>query len=81
MRKLRPPPVWNIQGIVPIYDIGEHAGQHYFSMGFVSGGSLAEKVKSGPLSTTSAARYVKRIAESVEFAHQRGVIHRDLKHS
>ena len=37
-------------GIVPIFDIGEHDGQHYFSMGFVEGKSLADLVSNGPLS-------------------------------
>ena len=66
-------------GIVPIYEIGEHEGQHYFSMGFVEGESLADKIKDGPLPPREAAEYAKKVAEAIAFAHQRGVIHRDLK--
>lgn len=66
-------------GIVPIYEVHQHEGQHYFSMGFVEGKSLSAKVAAGPLEAREAARLVKRIAEAVHYAHQRGVIHRDLK--
>ncbi len=66
-------------GIVPIYEVGEHEGQHYFSMGFVEGESLAEKVAAGPLPARQAAWLVRSVAESVQYAHDRGVIHRDLK--
>ena len=66
-------------GIVPIYEVGEHEGQHYFSMGFVEGNSLSAKVADGPLPPKKAAEYTKKVAEAVAFAHQHGVIHRDLK--
>src|SRR5262249_40671485 len=66
-------------GIVPIFEVGEHQGQHYFSMGFVEGQSLAQKVAPGPLPQREAAALVKEVAEAVQFAHERGVIHRDLK--
>jgi WD40 repeat protein/tRNA A-37 threonylcarbamoyl transferase component Bud32 len=66
-------------GIVPIYEVGEYEGQHYFSMGFVEGESLADKVASGPLPVRQAAWLVRSVAESVQYAHDRGVIHRDLK--
>ena len=66
-------------GIVPIYEIGEHEGQHYFSMGYVDGESLADKIKDGPLPPREAAEYTRKVAEAVAFAHERGVIHRDLK--
>jgi tRNA A-37 threonylcarbamoyl transferase component Bud32 len=65
--------------IVAIHEIGEHGGQHYFSMDYVTGRDLGSLVKEGPLSPRSAARYVKIIAEAVHFAHQRGTLHRDLK--
>jgi serine/threonine-protein kinase len=65
-------------GIVPIHDIGEHEGQHYFSMAFVEGESLAEKMKQGPLPTREVVRQTKKIVEAIQYAHERGVIHRDL---
>lgn len=66
-------------GIVPIFDVGEHEGQHYFSMGFVEGGSLADRLQNGPLPPGEAAEYVCKVATAVAYAHERGVIHRDLK--
>ncbi len=66
-------------GIVPIYEVGEQDGQHYFSMGFVEGQSLAKLVAEGPLEPHAAAQMVKTVAEAVQYAHDKGVIHRDLK--
>src|SRR6516225_79464 len=68
-------------GIVPIYEVGMHQGQHYFSIALVEGGSLAERVKDGPLPPREAARLVRQVAEAVDYAHHRGIIHRDLKPS
>jgi hypothetical protein len=66
-------------GIVPIYEVGQHEGQHYFSMGFVEGQSLAQRLADGPLPTRAAAALLARVSEAVSYAHQRGVIHRDIK--
>ncbi len=66
-------------GIVPIYEVGQHEGQHYFSMGFVEGSSLAARVSDGPLPPKEAAEYTEKVAEAVAYAHGQGVIHRDLK--
>jgi serine/threonine protein kinase len=66
-------------GIVPIYEIGDHEGQHYFSMGFVDGISLAERVKEGPVPSQEAAWIVSQVAKAIAHAHSKGVIHRDLK--
>jgi serine/threonine-protein kinase len=66
-------------GIVPIYEVGEQEGQHYFSMGFVEGQSLSQRLADGPLPSREAAALLVKVAEAVEYAHQYGVIHRDLK--
>ena len=66
-------------GIVPIFEVGEHEGQHYFSMGYVEGQSLARKIAAGPLPPREAAELTKQIAEAVAYANGQGVIHRDLK--
>ena len=59
-------------GIVPIHEIGEHHGQHYFSMGFIEGTSLADKLAAGPLEPRAAAELVRQVAEAVQYAHERG---------
>ncbi|MHC4402627.1 MAG: serine/threonine-protein kinase [Planctomycetota bacterium] len=66
-------------GIVPIHEVGQHEGQHYFSMGYVEGQSLSVKIADGPLPPREAAELTKKVAEAVAYAHEQGVIHRDLK--
>jgi WD40 repeat protein len=66
-------------GIVPIYEVGQHEGQHYFSMGFVEGQSLSHRLADGLFPPREAAELIRRVSEAIEFAHQHGVIHRDLK--
>ena len=66
-------------GIVRIYEVGEQDGQHFFSMSYVAGGSLAAAVKDGPLPPRQAAALVRKVAEAVAYAHGRGIVHRDLK--
>lgn len=65
--------------IVPIYEIGEIEGQHFFSMGFVEGGSLDRLLRENPLSPKVAAQLMIQVADAIEFAHSRQVVHRDLK--
>jgi WD40 repeat protein len=66
-------------GIVPIFEVGQHEGLHYFSMGFVEGQSLSHRLAQGPLLPRQAAELILRACEAIEYAHQRCVIHRDLK--
>jgi outer membrane protein assembly factor BamB len=65
--------------IVAIHEVGEHQGQHYFSMDFVEGQSLADRIAGGPLPPMQAARYVETVARAIQYAHEHGVLHRDLK--
>jgi serine/threonine protein kinase/Tfp pilus assembly protein PilF len=65
--------------IVPIYEIGERDGSCYFSMKFVEGGQLDEVVRREPMSTRRAAELLVKIARTVHFAHERGILHRDIK--
>ena len=65
--------------IVPIYEVGEHEGQHFFSMKLMVGGGLnhaLERFRDDPHRT---ADLLARLARAVHHAHQRGVLHRDLK--
>lgn len=65
--------------IVPIFEIGQNEGQHYFSMALVEGESLARKAAAGPLPPREAAQVMKKVADAIAYAHVEGVIHRDLK--
>lgn len=65
--------------IVPVYDFGEQDGQPFIVMRYMSGGSLDERIKQGPMSTEDTARIIARLAPSLDAAHAKGIIHRDLK--
>ena len=65
--------------IVPIYEIGERDGSCYFSMKFVEGGRLDEMAKCEPMSPRRAAELLLKIARTVQFAHEHGILHRDIK--
>ena len=65
--------------IVPIYEIGERDGQCYFSMKFVEGGQLDEVVKHAPMSIGQAVELVVKVARTVHYAHEHGILHRDIK--
>jgi serine/threonine-protein kinase len=65
--------------IVQIYEIGEHDGCPFFSLEYVSGGSLAAKLGGAPQPARAAAALVETLARAVHYAHQQGIVHRDLK--
>jgi serine/threonine protein kinase len=66
-------------GIVPVYDVGCHEGQHYYSMAFIEGESLAARIKESPIDPRESARILFQVASAVHCAHEAGFIHRDLK--
>ncbi|HEV3417918.1 MAG TPA: protein kinase [Pirellulales bacterium] len=67
--------------IVAIHEVGQVHGQHYFTMDFVSGRSLAKLAESGPLDPNRAARLMAAVARAVHYLHAHGIVHRDLKPS
>lgn len=65
--------------IVPVYEVGEHQGRHYFSMKLIDGGDLADRSTQRRWPPADAALLMVKIARAVHYAHQRGVLHRDIK--
>jgi serine/threonine-protein kinase len=65
--------------IVPVYDYGEHEEQPFIVMRYMPGGSLAGRMASQSLTFPEIAALVRRIAPALDAAHQRGMVHRDLK--
>jgi serine/threonine-protein kinase len=65
--------------IVQVYECGELDGLPYFSMEFVGGGNLAQRIAGTPQPVREVARLVQMLAEAMHYAHECGVLHRDLK--
>ena len=66
-------------GIVQIHQVGEHDGRPFFSLEFVAGGSLADKLKGTPWLFSRSTEVVEHLARALQHAHEHGVIHRDMK--
>jgi len=65
--------------IVPIYEVGERDGACYFSMGLVEGGQLDAVAKREPIPIRHAAELIAKLARTVSYAHEHGILHRDIK--
>src|SRR5206468_6270812 len=65
--------------IVPIYEVGDCQGSCYFSMKFVEGGQLDEVVKREPMPIRRAVELIAKLARTVHYAHEHGILHRDIK--
>ena len=66
-------------GIVPVYEVGERDGSCYFSMRFVEGGQLDQVTKREPMSLRHATELIAKVARTVHYAHEHGIVHRDIK--
>jgi TolB-like protein/Tfp pilus assembly protein PilF/tRNA A-37 threonylcarbamoyl transferase component Bud32 len=66
-------------GIVPIHEVGERDGSCYFSMQFIEGGQLDEVVRREPMPIRRAVELIAKVARTVHYAHEHGILHRDIK--
>ncbi len=66
-------------GIVPIHEVGERDGSCYFSMKFIEGGQLDEVVRREPIPIRGAVELIAKVARTVHYAHEHGILHRDIK--
>lgn len=70
----------NHPGIVQVHDVGCEDGTYFFSMEYIDGVNLAERLQKGPpLAIPEAAQVVQKIAEALAYAHAQGIVHRDVK--
>jgi serine/threonine protein kinase len=67
--------------IVPLYDYGEHEGVPYLVVRFLGGGTVADRLRSGPIEADVALRWISDVAAALDAAHRRGITHRDVKPS
>src|SRR5512132_966694 len=65
--------------IVPIYEVDERDGSCYFRMKFVEGGQLDEVTRREPMSIRQAVELIAKVARTVHYAHEHGILHRDIK--
>ena len=67
------------EGILPIYAVGEHDGAPFYSMKFAEGGTLSTKIDNYRDKPRQVAALIAKLARAVAFAHEHGILHRDLK--
>jgi eukaryotic-like serine/threonine-protein kinase len=78
-REARTVSALNHENICTLHDIGHQDGTHYLVMEFIDGETLGSRLKKGPLAANELLRYSIQIADALDKAHKKGVIHRDLK--
>jgi serine/threonine-protein kinase len=69
----------NHPNIVRIHEFGQHEGKPFFSLDFIDGGTLSQRLGQGTLPIREAATLVEKLARAMQHAHEKGIIHRDLK--
>jgi serine/threonine protein kinase len=65
--------------ILPVHDVGEDNGVPYMVMRYVDSGDLSKLIAKGSLTIPQAVQIVSEVAEALAYAHQQGIIHRDVK--
>ncbi len=65
--------------IVTVHEVGETGGRYFLSMELLGGGSLADRLRTGAFPARAAAELLAKVARGIQHAHERGVLHRDLK--
>ncbi|MFO0881560.1 MAG: serine/threonine-protein kinase [Gemmataceae bacterium] len=65
--------------VISIYEVGQQESRHFFSMRLMEGGTLAALLRDGPIEPRRLASLLEKVARGVHHAHQRGILHRDLK--
>lgn len=66
-------------GIVPVYEVGEHEGQPWFSMQYIEGTTLSARLQQGPMAPRQAVKLMVSVVDAIGSAHREGILHRDLK--
>ncbi len=79
VREARAAAALNHPNICAVYEVGEADGQAYIAMELVEGRTLSTLLHAGPLPAEHVAHYGRQLADALTHAHERGVIHRDLK--
>jgi len=69
------------QSIVPVYDYGEQEDEPYLVMRHMAGGSLASRIQQGPIPLEDVIAILKPVAAALDYAHEKGIVHRDVKPS
>jgi serine/threonine-protein kinase len=65
--------------ILNVYDFGEYEGTPYMIVEYVPGGSLGGRLSKGPMDAPTTLKYLRGIAAGLDYAHSRGIVHRDVK--